>query len=1016
MEVMRFCQSFMTELFRHIGPSTDVPAGDIGVGGREIGFMFGQYKRLANRFEGVLTGKGLNWGGSLIRPEATGYGQVYFAVEMLKTRDMSLEGKTCLISGAGNVAQYAAEKVLDYGGKVLSFSDSSGFIVDEEGIDRKKLDYVMHLKNTVRGRISEYVDEYPKANFVAVDPSSDHNPLWDVKADVALPAATQNEINATDAANLVRNGIVCISEGANMPCTPEAVELFLEKDLLFGPAKAANAGGVATSALEMSQNSMRLSWSRKEVDAKLHSIMKSIHATCQEHAKRYGSPWQPGSRRKYCRFPQGGQCHDGPRFGMNPGGGRSSKQGSLMPNLVKDILMVASPYDCFILEEDGRFADQMLAEYAGLELSSPPRFYHVTTSSEAMAALRERQFDLVLTTPHCADATPQQLASKLGRLYPNLPVVMLTYDRTEAQKNAHDPSLNRVFLWTGDPKLLLALVKLIEDQQNVDSDTRHGQVPVIIVVEDDPPFYSSFLPQMYAALMDQTKLLLPERLNERDRRSRTRARPKILLARNYEEATHLFDRYGNYLLGILCDMSFPRRGKMVERAGMSFIGKVLAKMPEMPVMMQSWNAEHGALATKAGLGFVHKRSEQLYDQVKDFMMHHFGFGDFVFRDRQGRKLDKAANIGDMIQILRGVPVDSLMYHAERQQFSNWLRARGEFDLVQQLKPRKVGEFKDGEAVRAFLIQVLQNHLQGRQLGQVTEFPENGHLDSRDFIRFGSGSMGGKSRGIAFVSHLLSRCHLHQKYPNVKIFVPWTTVICTDIYDRYCAANDLGKRALDAQTDEEVAALFLSEPLDDSLMAVLEKIVTQIDGPLAVRSSSLLEDSTYQPLAGLYETFMLPNSQASPATRLQQLSEAVRLVIASSFFRKARRYLVANSFRPEREKMAVLIQRLVGRRFDRYFYPDFAGVAQSHNFYPLGYSKCEDGIATVALGLGRTVVEGRKALRFSPKHPSILPQMSSPNEALGVSQRDFFAPRHDRIHQTGSTHPRRQLMPSDLGRC
>jgi len=289
-EVMSFCQSFMSELFRHIGASTDVPAGDIGVGGREIGYLFGQYKRLVNRFEGVLTGKGLNWGGSLIRPEGTGYGQVYFAMEMLKTRNMTLEGKRCLISGSGNVAQFAAEKVLDYGGKVISFSDSSGYILDEGGIDREKLAYVKRLKNEERGRISEYADKFPGTAYFAADPTLDHNPLWDITADVALPSATQNEVNEKDARNLVGNGCICVSEGANMPSTPGAVNHFIESNLLFGPAKAANAGGVSVSALEMSQNSMRLSWSRKEVDEKLHRIMKSIHSTCQENAERYGSP------------------------------------------------------------------------------------------------------------------------------------------------------------------------------------------------------------------------------------------------------------------------------------------------------------------------------------------------------------------------------------------------------------------------------------------------------------------------------------------------------------------------------------------------------------------------------------------------------------------------------------------------------------------------------------------------------------------------------------------------------
>ncbi len=289
-EVMRFCQSFMTELCRHIGPNTDVPAGDIGVGGREIGFMFGQYRRIKNEFTGVLTGKGLNWGGSLIRPEATGYGQVYFADEMLKANNKSLDGLACIVSGSGNVAQYCTEKTLDLGGKVISMSDSGGFIHDPEGIDREKLAWIMELKNVKRGRIKEYTDTFKSATFTPIDSSLEHNPLWSLKADVAFPSATQNEINGKDAQNLVKNGVFCVSEGANMPSTPEAVSVFLENKVLYGPGKAANAGGVATSGLEMCQNSMRLAWSREEVDSKLHGIMKNIHANCFETAKEYGTP------------------------------------------------------------------------------------------------------------------------------------------------------------------------------------------------------------------------------------------------------------------------------------------------------------------------------------------------------------------------------------------------------------------------------------------------------------------------------------------------------------------------------------------------------------------------------------------------------------------------------------------------------------------------------------------------------------------------------------------------------
>ena len=289
-EVMRFCQSFMTELYRHIGPNTDVPAGDIGVGGREIGFMFGQYKRIRNEFTGILTGKGLNWGGSLIRPEATGYGAVYFAAEMLGTRGETLSGKTCLVSGSGNVAQYTTEKILDLGGKAITLSDSGGYIHDPAGIDRDKLAYIMDLKNVRRGRIKEYAEKHPDATYTPVDPKVDHNPLWDHKADCAFPSATQNEINEKDAQNLLNKGVYVVSEGANMPTTPEGVKLFIDKGILYGPGKAANAGGVAVSGLEMAQNSMRYAWTREEVDSRLNLIMKSIHQACVDAAERFGTP------------------------------------------------------------------------------------------------------------------------------------------------------------------------------------------------------------------------------------------------------------------------------------------------------------------------------------------------------------------------------------------------------------------------------------------------------------------------------------------------------------------------------------------------------------------------------------------------------------------------------------------------------------------------------------------------------------------------------------------------------
>jgi len=676
---------------------------------------------------------------------------------------------------------------------------------------------------------------------------------------------------------------------------------------------------------------------------------------------------------------------------MTQTGRPSFEFSEMMPTLVREILLVASPYDRFILEEDGRFSDRMLTEYISLDISFPPNFTHVNSGKEALERLRKKHYDLVLTTSHCSDMLPRRLAARITSRYKDLPVVMLTYDRSEAEnvlRTSSHGKVPQVFLWTGDPKLLVALVKSVEDFKNVDHDTKLGMVRVIIVVEDDPAFFSAFLPEMYSEILAQFHSLLPERLNERDRQHRMRVRPKILLARNYEEAETLFRRYRACLLGIVSDVCFPRKSKLDETAGLTFIRKVRKRLPDLPVLLLSWDDHHGVLAEELNLQFAHKKRG--IREIGSFMKRNFGFGSFVFRLPDGEEVGRAKDMEEMVAALKRVPEQSIHYHADRQDFSNWLMARSEFVLAMKLQHHKVLDFPNIDAVRAFLAEIFSGFLHNRQRGQVTEYSHGSNLLTRDFIRIGTGSMGGKSRGIAFVSHQLANSPLHEKYPNIKIMVPWTAVICTDYYDRFCSNNNLRESALAAETDEAVAQLFVEQDLDDDLMAILRKVVTQIQHPLAVRSSSLLEDSTFQPMAGLYDTFILPNCAESVEVRVEQLSRAVRLVMASSFCRDAQHFLAANSFRPEREKMAVLVQRLVGYRFGDHFYPDFAGVAQSHNYYPLGYIKPEDGIASLALGLGHTVVEGRKALRFSPKHPQVLPQMSTCQEALNASQRDFYA--------------------------
>ncbi|MEM9291619.1 MAG: PEP/pyruvate-binding domain-containing protein [Acidobacteriota bacterium] len=688
-------------------------------------------------------------------------------------------------------------------------------------------------------------------------------------------------------------------------------------------------------------------------------------------------------------------------------GFRFFRHQTLTPFRVRDVLLVASLYDRFILEEDGRFADKTLEGFAQLELSSPPDFTHVTSAREALDRLSKGRYDLVLATPHCGDMTPRELAWNMPPSPNQPPVAMLAYDEATASEQSQRPrsdGLDQVFLWNGDPRLGLALVKAVEDSRNVGHDTEHSEVRVILLVEDSPSFYSSYLPLIYNELLLQLQHLFKERHTERDRRHRIRARPKILLARNYEEAMLYFEKYQRYLLGTICDLRFPRRGRMDPMAGRDFIRQVRRRLPDLPVLLQTRGEEHRRLAQELSVRFADKTSPDLNAQLRSFIRTDFGFGPFVFRQRHDRKaVTQAADIQDMVRVLPTVPRDVLIYHAEHNHLSNWLMARGEFSLAEDLRPRKVSDFADGEALRQYLIQSFARFLEERAKGEVGEFSSDQNPLGTEFFRIGTGSMGGKARGMAFLSRLLAESEVHERFPGVKIAVPRTGVLCTDIFESYIERDDLQDRALAAQSDEEVVALFLERPLEPKVMQDLAALLEGVRYPLAVRSSSIHEDSEFQPLAGLYRTFMIPN--AVPELRLEQLSRAVRLVFASVFLRSTRNYLKAHGLRVGDERMAVILQRLVGRHHGDRFYPHFAGVAQSHNYYPQGKMRPEDGIVTVALGLGQSIVDGGRVVRFCPRYPAVPLQMGSIKDALRFSQRHFYAldmadPRHlPEIHET-----------------
>lgn len=665
----------------------------------------------------------------------------------------------------------------------------------------------------------------------------------------------------------------------------------------------------------------------------------------------------------------------------------------LMPFQVRDILVVASAYDNFLFEEEGKFSDRLLTRYRELDLSSAPQIDHVTSGREALNQLRRRSYDLVVATPHIDDLTPAELGEEISRRHEGLPVVLLTFDRSDPEFLPREKpfvGVDRVFLWTGDPRLFLAVVKGVEDAKNAPHDTEAGSVRVILLVEDSPAFYSSYLPILYAELLDQVASLLADRLNERERHYRMRARPKILLARTWGEGKALLRRYRDYLLGLVCDVRFPRSGRLDSSAGLDFIEEVREAIPDLPVLLQSSEPEHAELARELGASFADKNSRELLGELRAFMRDNFGFGPFVFRNPQGEELARAEGIRQMVEVLATVPGESLIHHAERNHFSIWLMARSEFELAHDLRPRRASDFRDAEEMRRFLIEVLSDFVAERQRGQVAEFARTGSPAQRDFTRIGSGSMGGKGRGLAFVARMLAGHSLGERFRRVRVGVPRAAVVCTDVFDRFCRRDGLWERALACDDDAEVARMFLAQPLDDELHGDLAALLEEARYPLAVRSSSLLEDSEFQPLAGLYKTFILPNSSPSDAVRLEQLSRAVRLIYASTFFRGPRTYMEATSQRIEEEKMAVVIQRLVGRAHNGRFYPDFAGVAQSHNYYPLRWLEPEDGIAAVALGLGETVVSGDRAYRFSPAHPELALQMATPEQALRTSQRRFYA--------------------------
>jgi CheY-like chemotaxis protein len=669
----------------------------------------------------------------------------------------------------------------------------------------------------------------------------------------------------------------------------------------------------------------------------------------------------------------------------------------LMAKKVRDVLLVSTPYDAWIMEEDCRLSERIINEYRGLNLSNPPRFTWVSSAEEAFAALKEKKFDLVITMLHLADMDASVLGQEIKKIEPDLPVILLSHTSIlpDAQdcnlKFTHPAGIDRTFLWSGNTDILVALVKSAEDRLNVEHDTQYAGIRVILFIEDSPLYISTLLPVLYRELVGQTQSVLEEGLNQEHRLLTMRARPKILVARDYEEAELLFKKYEPFILGIISDVRFPKNGRLDSNAGVTFLSKIKKERFDIPLLLTSSEPSNADKAVKIPAFFVDKNSPSLLAEVRSFFLNQLAFGDFVFRKPNGQEIARASSLRGLENNLKEIPDDSFIHHTSRNDFSRWLFARTEIMLASKVRPISKDDFTSVDKHRQYLISLIHARRRRRQKGVVVNF-EAGDFDlDTEFFKIGNGSLGGKARGLAFVANLLQRLpEIHKKFEGVNLTIPQTLAVTTEGFDAFVDENDLKGLSKSDASDEEVAQKFLAADfpqwIADDLRAYLEKI----QYPLAIRSSSLLEDAQFRAYAGLYRTYMLPNDDPDLDKRLEQLIYAIKLVYASTYFQGPKAFSRRIGHRTEEEKMGVIIQQLVGEQYGEFFYPAISGVAQSHNYYPFAKMKPEEGIATIALGLGRTVMEGEKALRFSPIYPQLLPQRSTVEDILENSQRFFYS--------------------------
>ncbi len=662
----------------------------------------------------------------------------------------------------------------------------------------------------------------------------------------------------------------------------------------------------------------------------------------------------------------------------------------LMSKRVINVLLICSNYDAFMLEEDGRINEKIFMEYTSYNLRYPPQFTHVNNSYKAFKLLEKQKFDLVISMLNVGKVDAFKMAKEVKSKYQNIPIIVLAhFSREVSMRLAKEDmsSIDHVFCWLGNTGLLLAIIKLLEDKMNAEYDVDEVGVQSILLVEDSVRYYSSYLPTIYQAIFEQSLALMSEGLNAHQKTLRMRARPKILLAKTFEDAVELYQKHKDNLLGVISDVEYSRNGKVDKESGVKLARLIREEKSQMPILLQSSDKWDDRIVKELGVSFIDKYSKTLLVELKYYIKENYGFGDFVFKDpNTGREVDRAKNLRELQKKIKIVDAKSLTWHVSHNHFSKWLKARALFAIANLFAPISAEDFHNIEEVRSYLVDAIANYRRTKGRGVIA----NRMDDYAIFTRLGDGQLGGKGRGLAFIDSIVKKHKLLRRWDNVIVSIPKTVVLTTDLFDEFMQLNDLYDFALSNVPDEQIIECFSKAKIPARIGKYIAQICDSIKSPMAVRSSSLLEDSHYQPFAGVYSTFMVPNNHSDIYVRHKQLEQAIKSVYASVFLKESKAYITATSNVIDEEKMGVVIQGITGKQYENRYYPTLSGVARSLNFYPIEPEKSEDGIANIAFGLGKTIVEGGISLRFCPEYPKKILQLSVPEFALKDTQKEFFA--------------------------